>query len=49
MHYVLAAEDVALPPGEYRWDRFAERVGPRPRENPGRAGLSVAFVAHAAA
>lgn len=26
--YVLSAEDVALPPGEYRWDRFAERAGP---------------------
>jgi len=29
LHYVLSAEDVALPPGEYGWDRFAGRVGPR--------------------
>jgi hypothetical protein len=29
LHYVLSAEDVALPLGEYGWDRFAERAGPR--------------------
>ena len=26
LHYVLSAGDVALPPGEYGWDRFAERI-----------------------
>ena len=25
--YVLGDEDVALPPGEYGWDRFAQRLG----------------------
>ena len=26
LHYVLSAGDMALPPGEYGWDRFAERI-----------------------
>src|SRR5207244_2385335 len=26
LHYVLSDADVALPPGEYGWDRFAERI-----------------------
>src|SRR5690242_20403975 len=26
LHYVLSSEDVALPPGEYGWDRFAGRI-----------------------
>jgi len=26
LHYVLSADDVALPPGEYGWVRFAERI-----------------------
>jgi pimeloyl-ACP methyl ester carboxylesterase len=26
LHYVLSSEDVALPPGEFGWDRFAERI-----------------------
>jgi pimeloyl-ACP methyl ester carboxylesterase len=28
--YVLGSEDVALPPGEYGWARFAERLGVEP-------------------
>jgi hypothetical protein len=28
--YVLGSEDIALPPGEYGWDRFAERLGVSP-------------------
>jgi pimeloyl-ACP methyl ester carboxylesterase len=35
MHYVLSAEDVALPPGEYGWDRFAERIKVTPVSVPG--------------
>jgi hypothetical protein len=30
LSYVLGADDVALPPGEYGWPRFAERVGVTP-------------------
>jgi pimeloyl-ACP methyl ester carboxylesterase len=35
LHYVLSAEDVALPPGEYGWDRFAERIKASPVSVPG--------------
>jgi pimeloyl-ACP methyl ester carboxylesterase len=28
--YVLSSEDIALPPGEYGWNRFAERLGVEP-------------------
>jgi pimeloyl-ACP methyl ester carboxylesterase len=35
MHYVLSADDVALPPGEYAWDRFAERIKTVPVSVPG--------------
>ncbi|MEJ8279508.1 alpha/beta fold hydrolase [Pseudonocardia spirodelae] len=33
--YVLSADDVALPPGEYGWDRFAARLGVTPVSAPG--------------
>jgi pimeloyl-ACP methyl ester carboxylesterase len=33
--YVLGSEDVALPPGEYGWQRFAERLGVPPVMTPG--------------
>ncbi|MET0188972.1 MAG: alpha/beta hydrolase [Pseudonocardia sediminis] len=33
--YVLSAEDVALPPGEYGWDRFADRLGVTAQSAPG--------------
>ncbi|TWF80342.1 pimeloyl-ACP methyl ester carboxylesterase [Pseudonocardia hierapolitana] len=33
--YVLSREDIALPPGEYGWDRFAERLGVEPLVAPG--------------
>ena len=33
--YVLSSEDVALPPGEYGWHRFAERLGVSPVMTPG--------------
>lgn len=33
--YVLSSEDVALPPGEYGWDRFAGRLGVTPLAAPG--------------
>ena len=35
LHYVLSAGDVALPPGEYGWDRFAERIKTSPVSVPG--------------
>jgi hypothetical protein len=35
LHYVLSADDVALPPGEYGWDRFAERIKAAPVSVPG--------------
>jgi hypothetical protein len=35
MYYVLSADDVALPPGEYGWDRFAERIKVSPVSVPG--------------
>jgi pimeloyl-ACP methyl ester carboxylesterase len=35
MHCVLSADDVALPPGEYGWDRFAERIKASPVSVPG--------------
>ena len=33
--YVLSVDDIALPPGEYGWGRFAERLGVTPIEAPG--------------
>ena len=33
--YVLSSDDVALPPGEYGWARFAERLGVTPIPVPG--------------
>jgi pimeloyl-ACP methyl ester carboxylesterase len=33
--YVLSADDVALPPGEYGWTRFAERLGVAAQPAPG--------------
>jgi pimeloyl-ACP methyl ester carboxylesterase len=33
--YVLSDQDVALPPGEYGWARFAERLGVAPQSAPG--------------
>jgi pimeloyl-ACP methyl ester carboxylesterase len=33
--YVLSSEDIALPPGEYGWPRFAERLGVAPLTTPG--------------
>jgi hypothetical protein len=35
MHSVLSADDIALPPGEYGWDRFAERIKASPVSVPG--------------
>jgi pimeloyl-ACP methyl ester carboxylesterase len=35
LSYVLSTDDVALPPGEYGWNRFAERIGATPIEAPG--------------
>ena len=35
LHYVLSSEDIALPPGEYGWDRFAERIKVAPVRVPG--------------
>ena len=35
LHYVLSDGDVALPPGEYGWDRFAERIKVTPVRVPG--------------
>ncbi len=35
MHYVLSDGDVALPPDEYGWDRFAERINVSPVSVPG--------------
>ena len=35
LHYVLSDADVALPPGEYGWDRFAERIKVAPVRVPG--------------
>jgi hypothetical protein len=32
---VLSSEDVALPPGEYGWERFAERLKVAPVTVPG--------------
>ena len=33
--YLLGEDDVALPPGEYGWNRFAERLGVAPVLTPG--------------
>jgi pimeloyl-ACP methyl ester carboxylesterase len=33
--YVLSADDIALPPGEYGWARFAERLGVPAQPAPG--------------
>jgi hypothetical protein len=35
LHYVLSDDDVALPPGEYGWDRFAGRLGATAVKVPG--------------
>ncbi|MGH3180871.1 MAG: hypothetical protein ACRDOE_03040, partial [Streptosporangiaceae bacterium] len=35
LRYVLSDGDVALPPGEYGWDRFAERIKATPASVPG--------------
>ena len=35
LSYVLSSDDVALPPGEYGWDRFAERIKVTPVTVPG--------------
>jgi pimeloyl-ACP methyl ester carboxylesterase len=35
LHYVLSDADIALPPGEYGWDRFAERIKAAPVSVPG--------------
>jgi pimeloyl-ACP methyl ester carboxylesterase len=35
LHYVRSDGDVALPPGEYGWDRFAERLKVAPVTVPG--------------
>jgi len=50
--YVLSVDDVALPPGEYGWDRFAERLGVPAQPAPGSheacftepAGLAAALL-----
>ncbi|GLY66036.1 alpha/beta fold hydrolase [Amycolatopsis taiwanensis] len=33
--YILGVEDIALPPGQYGWPRFAERLGVDPVPAPG--------------
>lgn len=33
--YVLSSDDIALPPGEYGWTRFADRLGVTPIAAPG--------------
>lgn len=33
--YVMSTDDLALPPGEYGWDRFASRLGVTPVSAPG--------------
>ena len=33
--YVLSSADIALPPGEYGWHRFADRLGVAPITTPG--------------
>ncbi|MGW1346268.1 alpha/beta fold hydrolase [Kribbella sp. NPDC002412] len=33
--YLLGEDDLALPPGEYGWNRFAERLGVAPVPTPG--------------
>jgi pimeloyl-ACP methyl ester carboxylesterase len=35
LHYVLSGDDIALPPGEYGWARFAERLKTAPVLVPG--------------
>ena len=35
MSYVLSTGDIALPPGEYGWARFAERLGVPAQPAPG--------------
>ncbi len=50
--YVLSVDDVALPPGEFGWNRFAERLGVEPQSAPGSheacftqpAGLAEALI-----
>lgn len=33
--YVLSVDDIVVPPGEYQWSRFAERLGVEPINAPG--------------
>ena len=33
--YLLSEDDIALPPGEYGWARFADRLGVEPMMSPG--------------
>jgi pimeloyl-ACP methyl ester carboxylesterase len=35
LSYVLSTDDIALPPGEFGWHRFAERIGATPIKAPG--------------
>ena len=35
LSYVLSADDVALPPEEYGWHHFAERISATPVQVPG--------------
>ena len=57
LSYVLSADDVSLPLGEYGWDRFAQRIGATPITTPGSheslftrpAELADAFLAAAGA
>jgi pimeloyl-ACP methyl ester carboxylesterase len=35
LSYVLSAEDVAMPSGEYGWERFPKRIGATPISTPG--------------
>ena len=33
--YLLSSDDISLPPGEYGWQRFADRLGVSPLMTPG--------------
>jgi pimeloyl-ACP methyl ester carboxylesterase len=35
LSYVLSADDLAMPPGEYGWERFPKRIGATPINTPG--------------
>ena len=48
--YILSSDDIALPPGEHGWTRFAERLGVKPTSVPGsHEGLFTQVEALAAA